>query len=729
MKSSELIKIHNTVKVSRVIYHNSASNWGVFSYVNDNNFDKLTDVEVKVSGNFSNLFEGTEVEIFGEIVEHPTYGPQISLQSYKVISSSDSKQGIIEFLTKSTISGIALANATKIYEKFGKNSIEVVLHQTELIKTIDGIGEKTYRKVLKSVNKYKEQEELLNFCNELGGIPYSVIDSLFSTFGVNAVTMLKKDPYGMLAKSNLSFKQIDNIANRMGIPIDHDSRLKVGLLYVLKNESTLKGSTGCGFQELKKSFVKELGLADHTLYQYTLDLLAKEYKVIIEFNQVFLTEFYEAERNISEYLTFCRTTQIDRDYDPNIVEEEINNFPFTLNSQQVHAIKSCLENKFNIITGQGGVGKSSITKALVNILDRHKENVILLSPTGKASKRLAECTGRHAMTVHRYLGVKDSVENTDPDIVPFRTTILIDEASMLDVLLFEKVIASANSDTRLILVGDTHQLPSVQAGNVLEDIINSKLFNVCTLTDIMRQAEHSNIIKYCAKVNNNESFTPIKTSDFIYLKSNNREQILNTLLPLYKKAVEVYGLQETQLICPYKLGQLGIKNLNTLLKAEINSNPVSDKFPFSVGDKVKHIKNNYDKKVFNGETGVVLSIKLAEDNFLDVDEDTLVVDFGDRQVEYTKKDIHELTLSYASTVHASQGSEYKAVFVILDNEVSNILLIRKIIYTALSRARQKCILLSTGNCVDTAIHNDFYKERITKLGEFLVGEINEYSFN
>lgn len=716
---NELIK--NKVEVSRLIYHNPKNNWGVFAYVNDGSIPEITDAEVKVSGNFYGIYEGATVEFAGDIVVHPTYGRQVSLKNFRVITDSTSKQGIIDFLTRSSISGIARANAEKIYDKFGEDSIKVVLNETEKIMCVGGIGEKTYAKVLKSVNKYKDQEELINFCNSLGGIPYRVMISLYDSFGVNAVKLLKQDPYALLAKSNLSFKQIDDIALKMNLPIDHESRLKVGLLYVLKNESSLKGSTGCDYQELRKVFLKELGLVDTNLYQYTLDTLEKEELVVVEFNEVYLKEFYDAEKSIADYLLLCKTALIHRDYDPQLVEDEINGFDFKLNEQQVHAVKSCLENKFNIITSLAGGGKSTITKAIVNILDKSGEEVILLAPTGKAAKRLNECTGYPTSTIHRFLGYKDNMDNVGINPVGFNTTIIVDEASMVDVILLNKIIANTVDDTRLILVGDTHQLPSVQAGNILEDIINSKLFNVCMLTDIMRQAENSNIIKYCSYVNGDKTFKPTKTSDFIYLNFNSREEILNQMIPAYAKAVGKYGLQETQVLCAYKLGTLGMNNLNKVLKDAVNKNEESDSFPFSVGDKVRHTKNNYKKNVFNGETGIVSNIELASDNLFDVDEDTLTVDYGDRLVCYNKGDINELHLSYASTVHSSQGSEYKTVFVILDNEVSNILLIRKIIYTALSRAKQKCILLSTGDCVDKAIHNDFYKQRITKLQDFLEG--------
>lgn len=719
VKEKELIK--NTVKVSRIIYHNQANGWGVFCYINDGKYDEFKEAEVKISGNFRDIYVDSEVEIEGKFYDHATYGPQISLTSYKVIANSDSKDAIIDFLVRSSISGIGVANANKIYKKFGKDSIDIVLHHSERLQEIDGIAGKIYDRVKKSIDEYLKQEELIKFCTELGGIPHFVINRIYGALGDKAVSILKENPYALLQFSTLTFNQVDNIAMKMGIATDNDERLKAGLLYVLINESVLRGSTGCLSDELRKRFNNELGFFGNNLYQYALNKLEENKLITVEFNEVYPRDFYDAEKKIAEFLNYMRFSEISTNYDKLIITEEINNFPFKLNEQQIKTILSCLSNKFSIITSVAGGGKSTITKAIVNILERHDENVILVSPTGKASKRLAECTQREAKTIHRFLGVKQDVKDAQPEKVPPKTTIIIDEASMVDVILLSKVIDSLQGDTRLILVGDTHQLPSVQAGNILEDIIESKQFNVCTLTDIMRQAEHSNIIKYCSMVNDGKTFNSVKSNDFLYVKSSDQDSILQNFIKLYEKSVKIYGLQETQVITPYKLGKLGMNNLNNILKDVINPNDNKDKvFNFDIGDKVKHNKNNYKKEVFNGETGIVCDIILANEVYdLDGIDDILVVDYGDRKVSYTKDDIHELQLSYASTVHASQGSEYKSVFVLLDNEVSNVLLIRKIIYTALSRAKEKCILFSTNNCVETAILNDYYKPRITKLQEFL----------
>lgn len=733
-------------KVKKIIYYNNQNQWGCFAitYTPEGQTGPLkTGLETTVAGNFEGIYEGCKLELTAEEVEHPKYGKQLQLQHYRVFEDSSSKESIINFLTKSSINGIHKALAQKIYDKFGNDSIDVVLHQTEKLKEVNGIGEKTYEVVKKSVSTYFEMEELLKYCAEIGLNKFALTVQLYKEFGSDAVKMLKENPYQLLVKSEaLTFNQVDEIAMRAGIPADDDNRLMFGFLYVLNRESVLRGSTGCADTQLKQIFLKTLGIQNNQLYKYTLTKLAEDSKIYIDNDNVYLAEFYEAERNIAKILHY-HNTDLANIYKEEIIDEEIHNFPFTLNDDQIKAIYSCLTHQFSVITSLAGCGKSTISKAILNILYRHEQPVILLAPTAKAAKRLSECTGFGSSTIHRFLKVRDNtLQSYDDVLVPRQATILIDEASMVDVRLFERVLDHIHADTRVILVGDTHQLPSVQAGNLLEDIINAGKFNICYLRDITRQAEDSNIIKYSNMVNEGQ-FIPLdlKSKDLVCTSAQKtqRSKAVEVLKKSYISNVEKYGLLNVQVICAYKQGTLGVNNMNKVLKSAVNTtNPVLNEkneeiFPFQIGDKVRHTINNYDLDVFNGETGVVVDIKNATDWENEEGKDLLIVDYGDRTVTYDKFSANELTLSYASTVHASQGSEYDCVFVVLDNEVSNILLVRKIVYTAITRAKKKCYILSVDGCVNTAITNDHYKERLTKLSDFIKEEsgdkVNEYSLN
>ena len=715
-------------EVKKVIYYNSQSNWGIFAVPNKKLIPELEEcADIIITGNFEGIYEGCKVNIEANLATHPRYGKQLQLVQYKILEDTSSKESIVNFLTKSSISGIHKKLANKIYDMFGEESIHVVLHDTVKLRRVDGIGEKTYQIIQKSVSQYFAMEELLNFCASIGLSKYALIIQLFKEFGQSAVKMLKENPYQLLLMSeSLSFTQIDDIAMKAGIKADDDNRLTFGLLYVLQRESILQGSTGCSDAQLKQIFLKTLGLKNQQLYRFAVGILEDNKQIYRDDDNVYFKAFYEAEKNVAGILNTINNEFADGKYDEKVVQEELHNFPFTLNIEQIDAIRSCLKHQFNVITSKAGCGKSTISKAILRIINRSGENTVLIAPTAKAAKRLEECTGYGASTIHRFLKIKDaSLESETKVTVPRSTTILIDEASMIDVRLFEKVLEAIQTDTRVILVGDTHQLPSVQAGNVLEDIINSKKFNVCYLTNITRQSDNSNIIKYSNQVNEGIFLpTELQEHDFVCntIQSFQREQMLTTLAFSYRKNVERYGLLNVQVICAYKQGVLGVNNLNKVLKSVVNENEAKedDIFPFQVGDKVRHTINDYKLGVFNGETGVVREFVPAEAPENDEGEDLMLVDFGDKYVYYNKANSYELTLSYANTVHSSQGSEYDIVYVVLDNEISNILLVRKIVYTAITRAKKKCYIINVMPCVNTAISNDHYKVRLTKLTDFIL---------
>lgn len=726
------------VKVKKVIYYSQQTKWGVLSIITTEVGPAnglVNQVEKIVTGNFEGIYEGCILSLTAEEADHPKYGKQLQLQQYRIMEDTSSKESIVNFLTKSTISGIHKNLALKIYKEFKENSIHVVLHETDKLLSIKGIGKKTFEVIKKSVSQYFEMEELLNYCAEIGLNKFALTMQLYKEFGKDTVQLLKENPYQLLVRSEaLTFNQIDEIAMKAGIPLDDDNRLKYGLMYILNRESILQGSTGCADPQLKQLFLKGLGLANSQLYRYTITVLSDEGAIFRDADNVYLKSFYEAERNIARTLNILNQNEIKTEWDEKIIDEELHNFDFTLNDEQVKAIHSCLNHHFSVITSLAGCGKSTISKAIIRILKRHDLNVILLAPTAKAAKRLEECTGSSTSTIHKFLKVRDNtLESTDTIMVPRNSTILIDEASMVDVRLFEKVLEVTQADTRVILVGDTHQLPSVQAGNLLEDIINSEKFNVCYLTDITRQADGSNIIKYSNRINDGE-FMPLsfKSADLICsaVSKEKRDKALESLAFSYMKNVEKFGLLNVQVISAYKQGVFGVNNVNKLLKNVANGSTVvadDEIFPFQIGDKVRHIMNNYELNVFNGETGVVVDIKKATDEDNEDDRDILIVDYGDRYVTYDKFTVNELTLSYVATVHSSQGSEYDVVYVLLDNEISNLLLVRKIVYTAITRAKKKCYILSVDGCVNTAISNNHYRKRLTKLQDFFANPSLTYS--
>lgn len=719
-------------KVEKIIFYNEASQWGVLATRPLYELPKEHEIlynkynNVSVVGNFSGVYEKGEIELSGDIVEGK-YGKSVQIRTFQLIHDSKSKEGVVNFLANSLIRGISVQNAKKIYEVHKDKSIDVVLNDPKSLIDIKGIGEKTVDKVAESVGQYIRLKPLLDYCCTKLGLHYSIVKRLDEELGDEALQVIKTNPYRVLdLTSNISFKQMDEIYLKSGGNPQAPVRLETGLLYTLKNLATLEGSTGCKSSTLKNKYYNMLNLTgEYQEYEGTVFNLASEGKLEMEDDAitgyqtgcVYYKPFVDTERSIAEKLRILNEYGLLGDkIREDIVDEEIHNFPFELNEQQKKAVHECLEHNVSVLTGPAGSGKSSITKALSMIYRRCNFEVVHLSPTAKACRRLEECIGTNdAQTIHKYLGLqKDSDYSTNVKCNK-DTVLIVDEASMLDIMLFNALLVGTNLTSRVLLIGDNNQLPSVQAGNVLGDLIDSGKVHVSKLTDIMRQQENSSIIKYCTMINNGELFDPIEVDDFHYEEFGEGSELKEFFFDEYLKVVKEYGLNEVQVITPYKRGELGIENLNKFIQENYNSDGEIVMEPYRMGDKVRHTVNNYKKEVFNGETGTIIKY------FDDTEE--IMVDFGNKMVLYDKTDVEELTLSYASTVHSSQGSEYKIVFVILDDtSVNDFLLIRRLLYTAVSRGKKKVYILTKPYLVDKCIQNDSYRPRITKLKGFLEQE-------
>ena len=719
IKQAEIID--KKFKVEKVVFYNSQTLWGVVGLTPIDSLDGLESEllnmygSVSACGSFPKPYEGAEVLVSGEVVNNPQYGKQIKVLKLDLLEDTSSKEGIINYLAKGEIQGIGVQLAEKIYETFGDNAIEVVTETPDRLSEIYGIGKKTVKKVKESLEFLRAHKSTVQFLTGLG-IPYRTVMKVIEEFQEEAIDIIKTNAYEMLEVArDMTFKQVDDIFLKAGGSPTSPVRLQNAFLYALRQQAIMEGSTGCLRTTLSKKFYSLLDLSgSEDYFGATMGQLEEEGKVVLGGGvYIFFKEYLDIERSIAEKLKSLKSAYMPSNkIREDIVEEEIKNFPFELNSQQVQAVHDCLDTNVAVLTGLGGTGKSSITKALYRIYSRCDFNVVLLSPTAKACRRLEECTGGIAQTIHKFLKMtKDGDSRMFDDYVK-DTVLIIDEASMMDIILFNNLLKGAGMSTRVLLVGDNNQLPSVQAGNVLGDVIEAGTMHVSLLTDIMRQQEDSSIIKYCSMINEGEIFQPVENKDFLYEEFGTAEELKEKFLPLYKKEVEAVGLAEVQVIAPYKKGEIGMNNLNTILQKEMNAKGRETLEGYRIGDKVRHTQNNYKKGVFNGETGIVYSY--------DDEEDELIVDYGDRYVPYNHIDIDELMLCYCSTVHASQGSEYKVVFVILDDtSVNTYLHIRRLLYTAVSRGKQKVYILTKPYLVDHCINNDSYRPRITKLKDFL----------
>ena len=718
-------------KVERIVFFNKESKWGVLAttplfQLPDNLLNLVNQYNnITVTGNFEGVYEGAEIEVSGDITD-TRYGKAIQVRSIVIKQDSKSKEGIVNFLAHSLIKGISIQNAKKIYNTFKQSSIDIVLNEPWKLSNIAGIGKKTVKKVTDSVEQYKRMKPLIEFCSTLG-LPYTLIVKLDEELGEDALKTVQTDPYKVLQlTSNITFKQMDEVFLKSGGNPSATVRLETGLLYVLKNLAMLEGSTGCKSINLKNKFYATLNLTgENSEYESIAYKLSTEGKLVVsegaltgyETGYVYYKEYVDIEKNIAEKIKALNKYGLLGDkIREDVVDEEIHDFPFELNKQQKKAVHECLQHNVSILTGLGGSGKSSITKALSRVYRRCGFNVYHLSPTAKACRRLEECIGTNdAQTIHKFLGMKKDSEFKGGKSYAEDSVLIVDEASMLDIILFNYLLSGTTLTSRVLLIGDNHQLPSVQAGNVLGDLIASKAVHVSELTDIMRQKENSNIIKYCSMINEGEVFDPIEATDFHYEEFGEGSELKEFFYEKYIEAVNEEGLNEVQVITPYKKGELGMENLNSFIQNKYNKDGVLTIEPYRIGDKVRHTQNNYKKDVYNGETGTIISY--------DEEEELMTVDYGNKVICYDKQDAIELTLSYVSTVHASQGSEYKVVFVILDDtSVNDFLLIRRLLYTAVSRGKKKVYILTKPYLVDKCITNDSYRPRITKLKEFLKDE-------
>ena len=860
-----------SLKVSKVVYYNKESKWGVLGCDPKNGLDGFEDLindfgSVTVSGNFEGVYEGAEIILSGDVVTHPKFGKQVCVKHIQVVKDTKTKEGIVNFLSKSNIGGISTKNAVKIYDYFGSSAIDIILNYPERIKEIKGISSKTYMKVLKSVQNYKESKELIDFCTNLG-MGYHAIMKIKDAFGKKAINILKENPYKIIGTvKGISFKQIDDIFISNGGGYTDYRRLSSALLKAVEDTVTLEGSTGCSYNKAYSKYKSLLffpqGVCD--LFDETLNSLSLEGKIMKEFDGskiIFYKEYTDIEKKIATSLKLLGSGEVTARLDEKlrkskkIVDEEIHNFPFSLNDQQIKAVINCLKHKVSVLTGAAGCltgsalisysingicgeatlkdlydmyekrvadmeievmsfienegviklnpvknvvysgkkevyelvlengksveatathriltsngykefkdlttndyvmiyadervpsysrvvkitykgskdtydiccyenhnfvandivvhnsGKSSITKALYNIYTRVGYNVYLLAPTAKACRRLEECIpNSEASTIHKFLSRGNSE-------LPENSVIIIDEASMVDIILLNNLLSIANADTRILFVGDNNQLPSVQAGNVLGDLIDSKAVHVSLLTDVTRQKEDSHIIEYCNMINEGNIIHPCNFQDFHYEEFGTSSELKDFLFGKYIEEIIENGLSEVQVIAPYKKGEVGAVALNTLLQNAYQNEYLGGFCidPYRIGDRVRHTVNNYDKDVYNGEVGIITSY--------DENDEVITVDYGSKTIDYTEDELEELTLNYASTIHSSQGSEYKVVFVILDDTaINDFLLIRRLLYTAVSRGKEKVYILTKPYLVDKCILNSTYKPRVTKLRDFL----------
>ena len=696
--------------VDHIVYRNAENGYTVLNLVNK-------EEEITCVGIFSAIAEGENIEASGDYTDHPTYGRQFKVEHFEERAPEDA-QAIERYLGSGAIKGIGLALAARIVRRFKEDTFRIIEEEPERLAEIKGISERKAMEIATQKKKKRDLRQAMIFLQQYG-ITMNLAVKIYNRYGQEVYEILKKNPYQLAEDiDGVGFKTADEIAARVGIRSDSDFRIRSGILYVLSGAAS-EGHTFLPQEELTKRASELLQVAPEFIEKHYMDL-AIERKLMLkqkeEQTQIYAASFYYMESNVATMLK-----QLDVTYDESdtAIEKRIlaiqKQTGMELEEHQVEAVKEAVKNGLLIITGGPGTGKTTTINTIIRYFEAEGMDIFLAAPTGRAAKRMSETTGYEARTIHRMLELNGGMEGNAGfernEMNPLETdVIIIDEMSMVDISLMHSLLKAIPTGTRLILVGDVNQLPSVGPGCVLKDIIDSGVCNVVKLTKIFRQAATSDIIVNAHKINRGEEVVlDNKSMDFFFLKRYDADVIINVVLQLIKQKLPKFvnaSEYDIQVLTPMRKGLLGVERLNVILQKYLNP-PSPEKREkeygdtiFREGDKVMQTKNNYQLEweiksrfgltiekgmgIFNGDTGIIREINdFAE---------TVTVEFDEgRMVDYSFKLLEELELAYALTIHKSQGSEYPAVVIPLLSGPS-MLMNRNLLYTAVTRAR-KCVTL------------------------------------
>lgn len=726
--------------VDHIIYRNSDNGYTVLVLV-------AGEEEVTCVGVFSDIAEGENIEATGEYTDHQTYGRQFKVSSFEEKAPQD-EVAIERYLGSGAIKGIGIALAARIVRRFKEDTFRIIEEEPERLAEIKGISQRKAMEIADQVNAKKDLRQAMIFLQQYG-ITMNLAVKIYKKYGSDIYSIISENPYRMADDiEGVGFKTADEIAARVGIKTDSDFRIRSGILYTLQ-QAAMDGHTYLPMNELTQRAVELLEVNPEYIEKHYMNL-AIERKIIMQqkedVTQIYSQVYYKMEANIAVMLK-----QLDVRYDvPDIeIEAQIRKIEkqteMELDEHQVEAVKEAVRNGLLVITGGPGTGKTTTINSIIRYFEMEGLDIFLAAPTGRAAKRMSETTGFEARTIHRMLELNGGVD--DGSAVGFERNernpletdvIIVDEMSMVDVYLMNSLLKAVVAGTRLILVGDVNQLPSVGAGSVLKDIIDSECFHTVKLTKIFRQASTSDIIVNAHKINRGEEvILDNKSMDFFFLKRYDADKIINVTLQLIKQKLPKFvdaSEYDIQVLTPMRKGLLGVERLNTVLQMYLN--PADKKkrekeyrgVIFREGDKVMQIKNNYQLEweirtkyglsidkgtgIFNGDTGIIEQInEFAETMLISFDEG--------KMVEYPFKLLDELELAYAVTIHKSQGSEYPAVVIPLLSG-PRMLLNRNLLYTAVTRAKKCVTIVGNDETFNQMIHNNIQQRRYSGLKDRLL---------
>lgn len=734
--------------VERIKYRNEDNGYTVLSLVNEGK-------EYTLVGNFHYISEGEMVEAVGAMTEHPVYGEQMTVETYEIKTPEDTA-AMERYLGSGAIKGVGAALAARIVKRFKADTFRILEEEPERLSEVKGVSEKMAMAISQQVEQKKEMRQAMMFLQEYG-ISMNLAAKIYQEYGPRLYGIIKENPYQMADDiQGVGFKMADEIARKVGIFTDSDFRIKCGVLYSLL-QATSNGHTYLPEEDLLSQSSELLKVDRQLIEKHLMDMQLDKRLVIRETEGrrvVYASQYYYMELNAAKMLhdLNIRGQMPESDIQSKLLklqkEEQIE-----LDDKQVKAVVEAVNSGLLILTGGPGTGKTTTINTIIRFFESEEMEILLAAPTGRAAKRMTEATGYEARTIHRLLelsgvpGDERSVgmhfERNEENPLD-ADAVIIDETSMVDINLMQSLLKAINPGTRLILVGDVNQLPSVGPGNVLRDMIDSGCFNVVMLTKIFRQATQSDIVVNAHKINGGEKISlGKKSNDFLFIKREDPNAIINAIITLVQDKLPGYvhaDIFDIQIMTPMRKGAMGVERLNTILQEFLN--PPSEDKPqkeatgiiYRVGDKVMQIKNNYNIEwevrnkygipvdkgtgIYNGDMGIIREIN----SFAEL----ITVEFDEsRLVEYSYKQLEELELAYAITIHKSQGSEYPAVVIPVFSG-PRMLMTRNLIYTAVTRAKACVCLVGVPEIFQEMVNNETEQRRYSGLKDRIC-EINHLS--
>ena len=698
--------------VERITYQNPENGYSVMR-VKVKGYDEL----VTLVGNLLEVPAGSVLLCEGDWKVDKRYGSQFVAQTWEEVMPA-TLYGIEKYLGSGLVKGIGPKFAQLIVSRFGLDTIEIIETDIKRLYEVPGIGQKRVEKIAESWEKQKDIKNVMLFLQGYG-VSTAYAAKIYRQYGKESIDTVKTNPYKLADDIwGIGFKTADTIASKMGYEKNDLRRLKSGVTYTLSHMAE-EGNVYAEEEQLVKSAIELLDADEAPVRQAISEMLQSE-DLIADAEAIYMPPFYYAEvgtaNRLNKLMDCVEGSLFNIIPDISVISKQTG---VEYDEVQAEAIREAVSSKVMVLTGGPGTGKTTTTQGIIAALKAMGLRILLAAPTGRAAKRMSEATGMEAKTIHRLLeyNPKDGYKRNDDNPLE-GDALIVDECSMIDLLLMNNLMKAIPAGMRLVLVGDIDQLPSVGAGNVLRDIIDSKRIPVIRLTRIFRQAQESRIVMSAHAINKGvfPDTSNGKNTDFFFIQQEDPEQAVDTIVKLVKERLPNAYKRPTsdiQVLTPMQRGVVGAANLNMALQTVLNPGQVSlnrSGYSFRQGDRVMQLRNNYDKEVFNGDLGYIERV--------DMEDRTLFVCFDGRTVEYDVSELDELTLAYATTIHKSQGSEYPIVVmpVLMTHYV---MLQRNLIYTGITRAKKICVLVGTKKALSFAIRNLSVLKRNTKLKERL----------